>query len=286
MVSGLSIDFDKTKLVKIGAWGAKRLNWEGQFGLEWTDTFEALGITYKVTDIDNITEYNFNKKITSMKSIIRTWKARSLTLYGKVAVLKSLVMSKVTHLFLALPCPNKMLIKSIENLAADFSFEWKNTEISKRDYWSWNQGRRSELNILQKFSETLKLAWLKRTLSSKGLLKDFPKVLGIDQCIHRGNLYVKALVNKIDSPFWYCVANSVLAIQNEFKPKRMTDLMGLPIWNNSSFNNLNYQSWVDKGVYLIGDVVSENTGSKFEWIDRIYMVYKQIFWNMGRSKLP
>ena len=105
-----------------------------------------------------------------------------------------------------------------------------------------------KLHNLQKFSETLKLTWLKRTLSSKGLWTEFPKVLGIDQCIYRGNLYVKALVNKIDNPFWNCVANSVLAIQNEFKPKTMTDLMGLPIWNNSSFNNLNYKSWIDKGV--------------------------------------
>ena len=36
----------------------------------------------------------------------------------------------------------------------------------------------------------------------------------------------------------------------------MTDLMGLPI---CSFNNLNHESRVDEGVYLIGDVVSENT---------------------------
>ena len=34
VASRLSINVDKTKLVNIGAWGAKRLNWEGQFGLE------------------------------------------------------------------------------------------------------------------------------------------------------------------------------------------------------------------------------------------------------------
>ena len=82
------------------------------------------------------------------------------------------------------------------------------------------------------------------------------KILGIGQCIYRGNRYVKALVNKIDNPFWNCVANTILEIQNKFKPKTMTDLMGLPI---CSFNNLNHKSWVDEGVYLIGDVVSENT---------------------------
>ena len=34
VVSGLSINVDKTKLVNIGAWGAERLNLVGHFGLE------------------------------------------------------------------------------------------------------------------------------------------------------------------------------------------------------------------------------------------------------------
>ena len=66
-------------------------------------------------------------------------------------------------------------------------------------------------------------------------------------------------MKKIDNPFWKCVVNSVLEIQNEFKPKTMTDLTGLPIWNNSTFNKLNYKNWTDKCIYLIGDILSENT---------------------------
>ena len=41
--------------------------------------------------------------------------------------------------------------------------------------------------------------------------------------------------------------------------------MGLPICNNSLFDNLNYKSWIDKGVYIIGDVKSEkNRSSMFD----------------------
>ena len=157
MVSGLSINLEKTKLVKIGAWGAERLNWEGQFGLEWIDNFEALGITYKVSDIDNITEYNFQKKINSTRNIIKTWKSRSLTLYGKVAVLKSLVMSKVTRLLLALPFPNKQLFKLIENLAADFLWNKKTPRFRKEIIEAEIKQRGMKLHNFQKLSETLKL---------------------------------------------------------------------------------------------------------------------------------
>ena len=82
--------------------GANRLIWEGQFGLEWSTTFIALGIHFDVDRMKDITEINIQLKLQAMKNITKTWKGRSLTLYGKVAVIKSLVMSKSIHLLLAL----------------------------------------------------------------------------------------------------------------------------------------------------------------------------------------
>ena len=158
-------------------------------------------------------------------------------------MLKILVMSKVTPLLLALPFPNKQLLKLIlKNLAADFLWHKKTSKLRKEIIEAEIEEGGFKLYNFQKFSETLKLTWLKTTSSSKGFWTEFPKTLGIDQCIYRGNLYVKSLVKKIDDPFWKCVVNSVLETQNEFKPKTMTDLMGLPIWNNSTFNNLNYKN--------------------------------------------
>ena len=55
--SKLAINFDKTKLVKIGASRDRRLNQEGHFGLDWSHTFTELGIYYDVNNMDNTT-YN------------------------------------------------------------------------------------------------------------------------------------------------------------------------------------------------------------------------------------
>ena len=106
VVSGLAMNVGKTEVIIIGASRARRLTWEGQFGLKWTSTFEVLGIVFDTKDIDNITDLNMKHEINDMTKIIRTWGARSLTLYGKVTVIKSLVLSKITHLLLALPCPS------------------------------------------------------------------------------------------------------------------------------------------------------------------------------------
>ena len=50
-------------------------------------------------------------------------------LYGSVAMIKSLVMSKITHLLLALPCPNKNMVK--DNGDFVFDFLWSKPLVSE-----------------------------------------------------------------------------------------------------------------------------------------------------------
>ena len=48
--------------------------------------------------------------------MVGRWSNRKLTLSGRVTVIESLLSSKVTHLFLALPNPLGNLLKSIEKM--------------------------------------------------------------------------------------------------------------------------------------------------------------------------
>ena len=45
-ISGLGINVDKTKAVKLGATRDTSLYWEGKYGMEWTNKFTVLGIDY------------------------------------------------------------------------------------------------------------------------------------------------------------------------------------------------------------------------------------------------
>ena len=66
-MSGLAINKDKTKVIKIGGSRDRRIPWEGQFGLKWTHSFEVLGIQYNVFKLHELTEINLELKIEKIK---------------------------------------------------------------------------------------------------------------------------------------------------------------------------------------------------------------------------
>ena len=99
--------------------------WEGKFGLRWTDEFAVLGISYNSNKMGEITENNISKKIKDMKNIISVWKIRNLTPNGKVALIKSLLFSKITHILLSIPSPNSSTMSYLQNMINDFLWRGK-----------------------------------------------------------------------------------------------------------------------------------------------------------------
>ena len=84
--------------------------------LDWTQEFTALGISYNVDNIEQITELNIENKIIEIQKLTYLWNARNLTPYGKIIITKSLLISKITHVLLSLPSPNQTTIIKLENM--------------------------------------------------------------------------------------------------------------------------------------------------------------------------
>ena len=122
---------DKTKAVTIGALRDRSLPWEGRYGMERTDSFTVLGVQYNVNRMGEITTLNIEKKINDIKKLIRLWQARKMSPYGKVMIIKSLFLSKITHLLLSLPSPNKILFKQIDTLFKNFLWNNKPPKFRK-----------------------------------------------------------------------------------------------------------------------------------------------------------
>ena len=62
---------------------------------------DALGVLFWTSEI-NESNINFREKIEKITS---SWSARNLTLPGKIAILKSLVVSQIVYLLSSLPSP-------------------------------------------------------------------------------------------------------------------------------------------------------------------------------------
>ena len=92
--SGLQINIEKTE----GIWlGRERYNSETPFGIRWPKVpVKALGIyfSYNTTDSNTL---NFISEIEELIRQLHWWKARALSLVGKVLIIKTIGLSKLNY---------------------------------------------------------------------------------------------------------------------------------------------------------------------------------------------
>ena len=94
---GISINTEKTNVARIGDWGDNRTISCKTLDLDWSQKFIPLGIEYDVDNLENNSDLNIEVKIKENQKLICIWSARNSTLYGKITIMKSLLISKITH---------------------------------------------------------------------------------------------------------------------------------------------------------------------------------------------
>ena len=121
-LSGLRINSSKTE----GMWiGSSRSNKLKSFGIKWPDEpIKALGVYYTY-DIKLLHEKNFIERLDSVKKLINIWSSRGLSLYGKVTIIKSLLIPKFVYILSLLPAP-KGIVQELNRML--FKFLWKGTD--------------------------------------------------------------------------------------------------------------------------------------------------------------
>ena len=84
--------------------------------------FKILGIWFTY-DLKNCELLNFKVKFSEMKALYKIWLRRQMTPLGRVAVLKSLILSKIIHLWILLPNPPDNLVDELQNTVFQFYME-------------------------------------------------------------------------------------------------------------------------------------------------------------------
>jgi hypothetical protein len=63
--------------------------------------------------------------------IIKTWQKRDLTLYGKLTIIKSLIVQQLTYALTILPSPGELFLNDIEKIILNFFWDDKPAKIKK-----------------------------------------------------------------------------------------------------------------------------------------------------------
>ena len=131
--SGLKPNISKTKAIWIGSKVNSTDILNNDSELQWTtQPFNILGVIY-TADLHDVEQLNFDDKFSNIQREITQWSKRNITPLGKITVVKSLLLSKITHLLLSLPRPDPLWIKELEKaFFKNLSGEEKLTKLHEK----------------------------------------------------------------------------------------------------------------------------------------------------------
>ena len=106
-------------------------------------------------------DQNYFEKIKNINKMLQGWLYRHLTPYGKIVVIKSLALSKLSHIALVVPNLAKKDMKGLEQMLLSFLWSNKNAKVSKSDSLKpLKQGGLSMIDV-SAFWKSLKCTWVR-----------------------------------------------------------------------------------------------------------------------------
>ena len=262
--SGLCVNIDKTKVVWIGSRKSSNLRFCEEVNLHWEmNEFTVLGVkfTYNLKDMVDL---NYSDKLNEIRKMFLNWSKRILTPLGKITVIKSLALSKMNHLILALPNPSKKITDELQKMFYQYLWDKKPDKIKRAVITqNYTEGGLRMIEVCT-FMKSLKLTWLRRILLNRNKYNDFVhnEFPFIGECLQYGSKYLDSLNINIMNSFWKDVMLSLNSFLDKVKPNSWKELLSIPLWYNQSIkvggNVIFYRSWKNKGILMINDLLDPN----------------------------
>ena len=82
----------------------------------------------------------YEQKLSRISMLIRSWNKRHLTVFGKVTLIKTLLLAQLVYLTVPLPRPSDNILKTIDTTM--FNFLWGGKRDKKKGYHNQVEGFR------------------------------------------------------------------------------------------------------------------------------------------------
>ena len=258
--SGLKPNYDKTSCIRIGSLKYDNVEFATSYNIQWSqEPFSFLGITF-TADLRNIIELNYRDKINSIRKMVTVWSRRNLSTIGRIIVVKSLIVPKLTHLFMSLPNPSIELLKEIDTIFFNYIWNSRVDRIARKCVVKqYSDGGLKMINT-SIFIKSLKITWVRRLQQSNSswatlLWSSLPCWFTSFHCL--GNHFLDKIIHFLN-PFWKDVFSALC----DFKELVQDNILLTPIWCNDMFKVNNdymfYVRWFNKGLVYIDDLLDEN----------------------------
>ena len=269
-ISGLTINFQKTNVIWLGSKKNSNERFLRDMNFTWDpgghndSKFRYLGIIFS-TNVERIVEYNYENKFEEIENLIKTWNKRFLTPFGKITVIKTLALSKLTYLIMNLPDPNVEFQNKLQNLFYNFLWNGKNNRISKNYVClSKEEGGLNMVNI-PNYITCLKISLFKKIINDEQLITMlyamYPRLKYLSEL---GYDYIDVIVNTTNNVSWRDILKHVKKVLTTKKPSSYLEILGEHIFYNKNITinrqTIFFRNWVENGIVKIYQLV-KNDGS-------------------------
>ena len=110
---------------------------------------------------------NLESKLPVIKHDIAQWKRRHLTPVGKICIVKALILSKLVHLFMALPKPSTKQLQQVQSILFEFIWGNKRDKVKRTKLIQHYSRDGLKMVNIDAFIDSLKFALLRRVTKSK-----------------------------------------------------------------------------------------------------------------------
>ena len=161
-VAGPKLNKEKTTLLWIGK---KESRWKlPNIDLEWTEgPVKYLGFSISMNEQVSCIA-NWENKLEKMQRLLDNWRSRNLTLFGRVTIIKSLVLSQVVHLLMFNTVP-LIIIKKINKMFFRFLWQTRAEKVRRCDVVKKCTNGGLNMVDVQKKVLSFRLRWLGRLVN-------------------------------------------------------------------------------------------------------------------------
>jgi len=267
-MSGLKINIDKTVAVWIGSLKNRNTKICNHLKINWSfnGTFDFLGLFFDI-NLDEMARLNYDKSLQAMKKMISNWKKRNLTVLGRVVVIKSLVLPKLSYVAQMLPNPDQEFIKEVNDMFFKYVWNDKPDRIKRNQFVQNYENGGVKMPDVESHINALKINWIRRfSRDDKKWIKLSElciNVLSKDVCC-MGLARFKNLKHKIDNKFWYdtLFAWSLLISIINNDDLDFNSIAKQYLWWNDKIKignkTVRYRHWINSGVLYVNDLLNKN----------------------------
>ena len=261
LMSGLKINNDKTVAVWIGSRKNCGVKFLRDRNFCWDPgIFKVLGVKLS-TNLESISELNFEAKIVKIKKILNIWKKRQLTPLGKITVIKNLIIPTMVYFFINLPDPPDTFLRNLEDEFYKFLWDNKPSKIKKSIVCRPYEEGGLKMCDIYSFLTAMKLSWLKR-LEEDDRLKAF--TLRIYPLLGKLNVfggeYANIIMQGTRNAFWKDVMKHYKRMYSKLNANNIQEFLSECIHYNINITRdkkvIHIKEWCDEGIFKIAQLIN------------------------------